>query len=317
MLDQLNELISTRRAAFETRHPGVLARAPLERALRLADDGAAGLSRPSYSHVNPELASLLTDLGGRGSPASSAYHQLLLLALIQARASAVASSSSLTDTVKGWYVKNYTRILDEAAAQRPLPEFYHHSVDAYLKDLGVCSGRIIPAGVQKLNRYDMPVRGLRRERLGRILTGLWCVARMGGTGPVFDMHTDSHDADLMAEFTPEGWRRFYLTVAGLMERQPDVRGLFGIGWFFDPQLAEVSPRLDYLRELVAESGGHLFNMGANEGARESALATSPTRRALHEAGRYEPTNYMALWDRHALLQWASRANALDLHAQKH
>lgn len=314
MLDQLNELISTRRATFEERHPGVLARSPLERAVRLTDDGT---SRPSYSHVSPELASLLSGLGERGSAASSAYHELLLLALIQSRAAAVASSPSLTDTIKGWYLKNYTRIIEAAAAQRPLPEFYHHSVDAYLKDLGVCSGRIIPAGVQKLNRYDLPVRGLRRERPGRILTGLGCVVRMGGRGPVFDMHTDSHDPDLMAEFTPEGWRRFYLTVAELMARQPDVRGLFGIGWFFDPQLAHVSPRLNYLRELVAESGGHLFNMGANEGARQSALATSPTRRELHEAGRYEPTNYMALWDRHALLRWAGRINALDLHAAKH
>lgn len=308
MLDGLNELIATRRGTLEHQHPGLLDRAPLEAALRLSEDGA---SRPSYSHVAPPLASLLSGPGARGSAASSAYHQLVLLALIQKHAPIVASSPALTDVVRSWYLKNYLRIVAPAAAQQPPPEFYHHSVDAYLKDLGVCSGRIIPAGAQKLNRYDLPARGLRHERLGRLARAAWCIARMGGTGPVFDMHTDSHDPDLMAEFNPEGWRRFYFTAAGLLERQPDVRGLYGVGWLFDPQLESVSPRLKYLRDLVSESGGHIFRIGRSEGARASALATSAHRRAMHAAGRYEPTDYMALWARQDLLGWARRAAPPD------
>jgi len=271
--------------------------------IRLLD---ATPDRLSYSHINPEVTAMLEAAGDRGSALSSEYHKLLLLELIEHHKARIAASN-LPASIKSLYARNFVRIADDAAQDRQSPAFYHFRNDKYLKDLGVCSGRIIPAGAQKLNRYDLPLGALRHAGLGQLIKAALCLARMGGRGPVYDMHTDSHDADLLSEFSPEGWRRFYVNVAELMQVQRDVRGLFGIGWFFDPRVAEISPRLAYLRDLVHESGGQIFKVGANDGARESALATSPTRRKLHEEGRYVPTDYMALWDRRSLMRWAARA----------
>jgi len=268
--------------------------------IRLLD---ASPDRLSYSYVHPKVAAVLEAAGERGHPLSSEYHKLLLLELIAHHEARIAASD-LPASIKSWYARNYVRIADDAAQDRQSPAFYHFRNDKYLKDLGVCSGRIIPAGAQKLNRYNLPLGALRHAGPGALVKAAMRVARMGGRGPVYDMHTDSHDPDLMSEFSPEGWRKFYLNVAELLQVQSDVRGLFGIGWFFDPQVAEISPRLAYLRDLVHESGGRIFKVGANEGARESALATSPTRRKLHEEGRYVPTDYMALWDRRSLMRWA-------------
>ena len=288
------------RQKIERMDPNRLKEHPIADCIRLLNGSP---DRSSYSHVPPKVVDMLEAAGERGHPLSSGYHQLLLLELIAHQKARIATSG-LPASIKCWYARNFKRIADDAANDRQPPGFYHFRNDKYLKDLGVCNGRIIPAGAQKLNRYNLPLGALRHGGIGQLVAAALCVVRMGGLGPVYDMHTDSHDPELMSEFSPQGWRDFYRNVAELMQVQRDVRGLFGIGWFFDPQVAEISPRLAYLRDLVHESGGRIIKVGANEGARESALATSPTRRRLHEEGRYLPTDYMALWDRRALLRWA-------------
>ena len=293
------------RQKIERIDPNRLKKHPLEACIHHLQ---ASPDRLSYSYVPQKVVEVLDAVGERGQPLSSEYHKLLLLELIAHHEWRIATSE-LPASIKSWYARNFKRITEDAADDRQPPDFYHFRNDKYLKDLGVCTGRIIPAGAQKLNRYNLPLGALRRAGFGQLAAAALCVARMGGLGPVYDMHTDSHDPELMSEFSPQGWRQFYQNVAELMQVHGDVRGLFGIGWFFDPRVAEISPRLAYLRDLVHESGGRIFKVGASEGARESALATSPTRRKLHEEGRYEPTDYMALWDRRSLLRWAQTQGA--------
>jgi hypothetical protein len=282
----------------------LLARHPLQACVDIYD---AEPDCRHYAHVDPRLLRTLAAVVALGPVVSGEYHKLLLLELIAARRSRIAASN-LPVAIKTWYERNFTRIVEDAAQTRQTPEFYHHANDQYLKDLGLCAGRIIPAGAQKLNRYKLPIGALKRGGFAQLSGAAATMFRMGGLSPVFDMHTDSHDPELLAEFSPEGWRQFYLNVATLLAVQTDVRGLFGIGWFFDPEVARISPRLGYLRDLVTESGGHMFKVGETAGAQHSALATSPTRRQLHAEGKYHPTDYMAVWTRGALMGW-SRACA--------
>jgi hypothetical protein len=73
----------------------------------------------------------------------------------------------------------------------------------------------------------------------------------------------------------------------------------------------------YLRDVVREGGGSIFRVGLSEGARTSALATSPTRRKLYEEQKYVPTDFMAVWDRSSLLRWASKSKAEGSLTRRH
>lgn len=302
MHEAMGSTIGKLRDKIEGRAPGTLAKFPVSAYIALFDAYPAlenyGFTSPAVSDMARAIAS------SAGEQTSFDYHQLLLLELISKNHTAV-DASNLPAVIKALYAKNFSRIVDDVAQERQPPDFHRHTNDKFLKDLGVCNLRIIPSGSQKLNRYKFPLGALKGLGLaGALQSGIHLVTRLGGLSPVYDMHTDSHDADLMAEFSPEGWRRFYLNVAALLQVHTDVKGLYGIGWFFDSKVPEISPRLAYLRELVIETGGRLSPVGATDGARESALATSPTRRKLHEEGKYLPTDFLAIWDRGSLIRWA-------------
>jgi hypothetical protein len=118
------------------------------------------------------------------------------------------------------------------------------------------------------------------------------------------MHTDSNDPELMSDFNPEGWERFYRRTAALLELHTRVRGVFGVSWFFDPELETISPRLAYLRTKVTRNGGRLFRLGPSAQSRADATARSEMRRRLVAEGRYAPTRYLLILPRGPLMQWA-------------
>lgn len=262
-----------------------------------------------YSYVGPKVLEFSNGILEKVGPFALATYQKLLLLELISRNRAKVEKSDLPIKIKQLYEQNFARILTDVVERRQSVDFYHYDNDKFKKDIGLCNLRIIPAGTQKINRCKLPVGVLKRNgALQNIRFITYVVGILHGIGPVFDMHTDSHDPDLMANFSPEGWKQYYLNVADVMCIQTDIIGLFGIGWFFDPKLAQVSPRLAYLRELVCESGGRIFEVGPSAGARESALATSPSRNKLFEEGKYTPKDFLVVWDRKSLLGWAKLNN---------
>jgi hypothetical protein len=164
----------------------------------------------------------------------------------------------------------------------------------------------LPLGAQKVNKNRLPLYWLKEVSGSERIDFLGKYAfKLRGLSPFYDMHTDSQDKELLEEFNETGWRNFLLELAELMLLERDVLGAYGIGWFFDPKVWEVSPRLSYLGDIIKETNGHIYRAGENQSAVESALATSPTRRSLYEQKLYIPCNYIAIWDRTALLQWHS------------
>ena len=98
------------------------------------------------------------------------------------------------------------------------------------------------------------------------------------------MHTDSHDPHLLSQWNYEGWFRFYVRVAELLKINKHIKGIYGVGWPFDPQLEKISPRHIYLREIVVINGGKLFYIGPSENAIKSATFKSQTIRRLYKEG---------------------------------
>lgn len=239
------------------------------------------------------------------------YHQLLIVELIN-KAMQSSGDKKITDDIDYYYFANFERIIGQIEKNTNEDDFYLYPNDKFFKDLGVCSLRIIPAGAQKINITTLPKAFLLRNGIHQFLKGInYIIFELGGIKPIFDMHTDSHDPLLMKEFNFDGWKQFYLRVSCILKDRIDIRGIFGAGWVFDPQLVTVSPRLSYLREIVTSNGGALFYMGTSEHGLRNSLAKSETRRRLYHEGKYVPKDYMVIWSRNAMINWANKQALVD------
>lgn len=126
---------------------------------------------------------------------------------------------------------------------------------------------------------------------------LLCLCK--GNEPFYELHYNPHRMRL---FSPEGWQNVLANGAKLLVINPDVKGIFGATWLFDPALKGISPELSYLREQIIHAGGSFFFNGRRKNDRQNAFAMSKVRRNAFEEGRYDPTSYLAIIPRKALLK---------------
>lgn len=181
--------------------------------------------------------------------------------------------------------------------------FYSLDRDVVLKDLALFNERMLPGGAQLFEgRRGIPKRIF---AAGGAVQALRAAALFfpwkGALAPFFEMHTDPRR---MEEFTPEGWRRFYCRVARMLERRPEIRGIFSGAWWNDPAVGRVSPHLAYLHRVPVDHGAAVFRYRQGEDIRHNALVYSAERQAAFESGRYDPTSYILAWRRDDLLAWA-------------
>jgi hypothetical protein len=154
------------------------------------------------------------------------------------------------------------------------------------------------SGLPRTWLFKVPKAGL--PRLG------WCVAtRLRGFAPVVFPHLGvlrpKRIMLLEREFT-----RSYLRIARSIRLQPHIKGLVTSSWFYSPDIAAVSPHLEWLPRFFEENGGLVLPMGPAGAEAGGALARSRKRRVLHEGGQYEPQLGLVIWPRSAVLDWAQR-----------
>jgi hypothetical protein len=119
-------------------------------------------------------------------------------------------------------------------------------------------------------------------------------------GPWLRVHTEPRSLE---DWNEAGWDEVYRQCARLLRSHPRLLGLAATAWFYDPQLAAISPHLGYCRERLLEHGALMMRVGTSDFDIASATARSPTRRKLYEAGKYVPISYTLLWPRERLLRW--------------
>jgi hypothetical protein len=281
-----------------------LAKYPIENAVELVF-----AQRPirNYDSLSDKLADQFKAMESAADGLiNSNYKKLMLIELMLVSLSRLPNRLPLA--IRSRYLRNFERIYLKCCADPELSkEFADYKDDGFLKNLGICSMFILPLGAQKVNKNSLPLYWIKEISAEEKINffGKY-IFKYRGRSPFYDMHTDSQDKELLEDFNETGWREFLLELADLMLLDPDVLGAYGIGWFFDPKVWEVSPRLSYLGDIIKESSGYVFRAGENQNAAESALATSPTRRSLYEQKLYVPCNYIAIWDRASLLKWHSR-----------
>ncbi len=126
-------------------------------------------------------------------------------------------------------------------------------------------------------------------------------------------HTESRHID---DFNEAGWDRLWETAADICISRPNLAGVIGMSWFFDPPLETISPRLAYLRKIPLAGGAFMADQGPDEVHSERAAATSPTRRALIASGEYVPHSWLLAWPRSSLLAWAQHKQRMPKSDEK-
>jgi len=208
---------------------------------------------------------------------------------------------NLPDEVLALYPGAAARLL--AYLSGSSDEEYHYPNDYLLKDVRFAAGLSVPCGAQVVDMrsiigYRASVRWLLRNPSRRYAGSF---LRSGQVSPWFRIHTESRYLD---DFNEPGWDACYMRIAALLRMHPEVLGMAGTSWFYDPQLESVSPRLSYLRLRPVERGASVIRSGTTEFDIRSATAASASRRLLYEAGKYIPVSYSLLWPREELLAWA-------------
>jgi hypothetical protein len=176
--------------------------------------------------------------------------------------------------------------------------------DYFAKDVRYALGLTVPAGALQFDPiYRIGPKLILRE-IARLHSPrpAWHYIGACGLGRWYNVHLDTR---AVKEFTPEGWTRAFVTVAGVLAMNPSVRGAASAGWLFDPQLAEVSPELGYIQTPM-KHGAFRIRIGSGADTVRNATRHSAVRRKACEEGRYAPAAFLMAWPRTALIAWARR-----------
>ncbi len=264
-------------------------------------DFAAVGSLDHYRHV-PEAAQAMVHqlVAAQGDSASRAF---LRGALGQGVAELIDSGrlEALPPRIVHHHAKHLKRIAAAIAADA---DWFSLDSDLFLKDCGLVTLRLYAGAAQLLDpRCGIPRSLVAKGGIGAVPANLLKFVRLGGFKPFVQIHTHLSNLD---DFNEEGWNECYRCCADLYRVMPGVLGMFGSSWFYDPILADISPRLNYLRDIPVMGGAELLFVEKGGGAIGNAIATSSSRRQLYEEGKYMPTSYMLAWGRQAQSDWATR-----------
>lgn len=290
------------RLGYEVRYPELFARYPTADYIEQLD--ATPRNAP-YHHLIPEVAGLWREiLDGYGADALESYNRVVMLILMEVFDER-AASRNYPESIIDRFRASFDRI--ERTIAEPTLGVYRHDSDAFLKDFAICRQKAIPVGgAHMVDTYSGFSRAaLLSGGIGQFFRFLFLMLFVTrGNAPFYVTHTLPSEIE---DFGPDGRDGCYARIAEMLERNPEIKGMYSASWFNDPALEQVSPRLAYLRQRPQENGAWVFRIGANIDG--GALEKSPTRRKLHAEGSYVPTAYMVVWPRDKIIGWARQGRA--------
>jgi len=284
---RFHQIVATNRDALPVAMTGEIAR--LDAALQHWRTPA--LMRelgPAFTRLWREITDPLT-------PARRKQFAALYLAEKALLIDEVLRDRALTPALLARYPLALSRLADTLEA---MPDPYDLDDQLFIKDLRLVLGLGVPAGASILD--------IRSRMGGTILLAVarrnpFWVARTAGKIPCFRLYLDPRHLE---GFNREGMIDYYREAGELLAGHPDVYGFVCRSWFMDPQLQQVSPRLGHLTSIPLSAGAFIVHRKASAKDRELALKTSPTRRALHASGDYEPRSTSLVWPRRDMIRWA-------------
>lgn len=291
------------RGRLSTAAPGLLDEYPTQRYIEsLESNERWGL----YQHLPDEVRRYCRQIDDRHGREALENYQRLILATLAGSFESRLQAKRLPDSVRTLCREYVERVIARLSKDSGgASGFYLPTNDVFSKQLCVCRLRLLPVGPELVDPLSALPRGVVfRFGVRQFLRAAWFLAtRTHGRKPFFTFHTDR---TLASEFSPEGYDRAYVRVAELLEMYPEVKGLVGKSWFYDPQLERISPELGYLRIRPVNNGAILLDDSPEESAVKGALRFSKARQEAYEKGEYRPTYHWVLWARRDLIAWARR-----------
>lgn len=222
-----------------------------------------------------------------------------LIAIWAMRLSEVVAATDLPGAVTELYPFWMDRLSEFLVASTRVYE-----VDFWIKDVRLVLGLSVPGARSQIIDLYWPMgmgETVRHALGGRGIGPLVRYVTEGAHRPWLQNHTESRH---LIDFTPDGWDHCWATAAEICKVRPDVAGMMGASWFYDPQLVTVSPRLAYLQANPVANGAWLVHQGPGAIHTERAATKSETRKAMIEAGTYVPQSWLLAWPRKALIRWS-------------
>lgn len=182
--------------------------------------------------------------------------------------------------------------------------------DHWAKDVRMALVLSVPGALTQTIDLSSPMgpgQVVRNGREGHGWSQLVAYARaQGWKRPWLEVHTESRQ---LADFNEAGWDRAWATAAAICKTRPELAGMIGSSWFYDPPLETISPRLAYLRLNPLKGGAFIIHQGPAPIHSERASASSPTRKAMIERGEYTPSSWLVAWPKSTLIPWADQRRA--------
>ena len=300
----MNVLTPAQIAAFEA----VLGRvSPDDRArlhgLKDAAAAAAGASAPHWDFDQPAHRAEEA-LQAAFGPALTDDHRRALVALWALEMPTRVPAADLPPAVLELYPEWIQRLADFlTAAADP------YDRDFWAKDVRISLVLSVPGARTQMIDLSSPMgpgQVLRHARDGWGWSVVPAYAAAQAWKPWLEVHTESRE---LSDFNEAGWDRAWATAAEILRRRPDMAGMLGSSWFYDPPLEQISPRLAYLRLNPLKHGAFMIHQGPGDIHTQRAATSSPTRKALIEEGKYTARSWIVAWPRAALIRWADARSA--------
>lgn len=282
--------------------PDVLRLHPLESYVQQLDRWE---QRQAYHFVPMEVDRECERIAARSTKRGlELYHKLLLIWLIE-QYEERSKRHRIPESIGRLIPEAFDRIL--TGIEHAENGYFLHGNELFAKDLGLCRLKLLPCGAEVVDVWSgIPRSMLLRGGVSQSIQGAVFVARLGGFKPLYESHWDRR---LIRRFRPEEYDLCYVRIAHLLQLNPQMRGMFGSSWWFDPIINEIAPELLFLRQTPIENGARVFRVGTDAGAVRDAIQFSKKRKALYESGRFTPCRYMLVWARDDMLAWAGRHEA--------
>ncbi len=249
----------------------------------------------SYNHISPKLKALFENiLSNYGEHVLALYNKLAISLLIKDSVQNLRYAKETPDSILDLYRKWFENVLHDSAEN--IDAHYSYKNDAFLKELGVCTLRLVPVG----GAWVVEKSGIWRKFLltggyRQFIEGLqFSLLKIKAFKPFYQIHTADRYLD---GFNSDERDQAYLRISELLKLNPEMKGFFALSWLYDPELENVSPRLAYLRKIPEQNGAKVFKIGSGEDDIKNALAKSPTRKKIYDEGSYIPTSYLLIWPR--------------------
>jgi hypothetical protein len=291
-------------AAFEA----VLARvSPDDRArLHALKDAAADAAAASAPHWDFDQPGHRAEEALRAvfADALTDDHRRALVAIWALEMPARVPAADLPPAVLELYPEWIGRLADFLTAA---PDPYDR--DFWAKDVRISLVLSVPGARTQMIDLSSPMgpgQVLRHAREGWGWSVIPAYAAAQAWKPWLEVHTESRE---LSDFNEAGWDRAWATAAEILKRRPEMAGMLGSSWFYDPPLEQISPRLAYLRLNPLKHGAFMIHQGPGDIHTQRAATSSPTRAALIEKGEYTARSWIVAWPRAALIKWADGRRA--------